>query len=741
MLRKIMAMSILGTSLIFGGFSSPPAQATDTEEEFTLEEITVTAEKREANIQSTAISVTALTGSDITEKSLLTLDNILGNVPAVVVQGSTTGKQIYLRGIGSNVSTNQSDPAVAVIIDNVYAGRSEVPLTDVYDLERIEVLRGPQGTLYGRNAEGGIVNVVTSVPKDRFELLSNFRLGDYNLKHLDGAINMPFSNNIAARIAFLRETRDGYLSDGGMNSDRFSARGKLSYKPNEKLSFLATIDYSVDNSFNVATVPTPGSAGKLPPMPWNDNIGTEGWALPEGSDPWTNDEYHYGKARLTQTLYSLEVSYDMGWGQIKLIPTYTKHSRFTLGELFMGTGMGDGTLDGQTRNFDQWTGEITLTSAEDSPIKWIGGYYFLKSNYNEDRGVTDPLDYGDSNWHYVTYNHPAKTGAYFGQATYPVNDRWNLTAGIRRSIDNRSMDYRYANANVPTDDPMYAYTNGTGVYDSGRLRYEDKAPTTTYKAGVDFNPSEDSMLYAQISTGFKQGGLNMTAPPKAFSPEELLAYEIGSKNRFFSGRMQINMELFYYDYDKFQITVANETSIGESGELEQAMMIINADKTTHKGGEIEMDYLFTVNDLLKMNMSYLDARYGKLIIPANPMMGLPEAYPLTGTQVANSPKWTGSLGYQHTWTLDNGDGVTFNISTKLSSGYYTTVEKWQASPWQDSYHRSDASVNYQSADGKWTVGVWSKNLENKAQTTVALPFYRRIITDPRTVGVNISFKY
>jgi len=740
MRRKAICLAILGVGLVFGSPGAASAQESNRDE-FTLEEITVTAEKREENVQKTAISVTALTQADVTEKALLTLDNVLGNVPAVVVQGSTTGKQIYLRGIGSNVSTNQSDPAVAVIIDNVYAGRSEVPLSDVYDLERIEVLRGPQGTLYGRNAEGGIVNVVTSAPKDRFQILANFRLGDYNLKHIDGAINMPLSDKVAARVAFLRETRDGYLSDGGMNSDRFSARAKLSYKPNDKLSFLATIDYSVDNSFNVSTVPTPGSAGNLPPMPWNDDIATKGWALPEGSAPWTNDQYHYGEARLTQTLYSAEVVYDMGWGQIKVVPTYTEHSRFTLGELFMGTGMGDGTLDGQLRNFDQWTGELTLASAADSAVKWIGGYYFLKSNYKEDRGVTDPLDYGDSAWHYVTYNHPAKTGAYFGQATYPINDRLDLTAGIRRSIDNRSMDYRYANANVPIDDPMYASTNGTGVYDSGILHYEDKAPTTTYKAGIEYDIAEDSMLYAQMSTGFKQGGLNLTAPPKAFLPEELLAYEIGSKNRFINGRMQVNMELFYYNYDKFQITVANETTIGESGDLEQAMMIINAEKTTHKGGEIEMDYLLTAVDKLKMNVAYLDAKYGELTIPANPMMGLPEAFPLTGTQVANSPKWTGSLGYQHIWSLDDGAEVTANISTRLSSGYYTTVEKWQALPWQGSYHRSDASINYRTADGKWTVVVWSKNLENKAQTTVALPFYRRIITDPRTVGVNVSFRY
>lgn len=736
-----LPMIFILAGLFLVATSSLSAREASDEDAFELEEIKVTAEKREVNVQDTAISITAFTGADIRDKSLLTIGSALSSTPGVLVQGNTVGRQIFIRGVGSNVSTNLSDPAVAVTIDNVYAGRTESPLADMYDVERLEVLRGPQGTLHGRNAEGGAVRVITNAPKDEIEAVANFRIGDYNLKHLDGVLNTPTSEKSAARFAFLRETRDGYLSDGGMNSDRFSARGKFSYKPTDDLSFLATVDYSLDKSFNVSTVPTPGSAGNLPPMPWNDDIGTEGWALPEGSDPWTNDEYHYGEAELETTIYSLQIEYDLKWAQLTLTPTYTDYTRFTLGELFMGTGIGDGTLEGQTRNFDQWTGEITLSSPAGNPVSWVAGFYLLESEYEEDRDVTDPLDYGDDDWHFITYNHPAETYAVFGQITYPLTDRLRATGGLRYSIDKRALDYRYGNADVPVDDPLYSYTNGTGVYDSGIVRYEDDAPTTTYKAGIEFDFSEATMLYAQVATGFKQGGLNAGAPPTEFDPEEVVAYEIGSKSRLFGNRMQVNLELFYYDYNNFQVACYNEILIGETGDVEGTSLILNAEKGTNKGGEVEFDYLLTTQDRIKMNVAYLNAKYGEITIPANPTQGMTEDFPLDGEPVTNSPEWTGSLGYQHIWILDDGAQITSDITTRLSSGYYTTLERWQAEPWQDSYHRSDVSVNYTSPDGKKSLSIWCKNIENDAQTTIALPFYRRIITDPRTVGVNISFRY
>jgi len=722
------------------------AQETKTDE-FTLEEITITAEKHTSDLQKTAISLSAVTGDEVREKAITSIDSLLMDVPGVEVGGFQTGKMLFIRGVGSNVSPYlDNDPSNALMLDGVYSGKAEAVMGAVYDISRVEVLRGPQGTLYGRNAIGGTVNLISNAPSDKFEAIGNIQMGDYNLKHFDGSINTPISDKMAMRIALLRETRDGYLSGGTENADKLSFRAKLSYKPTDKISFLATIERNEDNSDGQDTVPVPGSAGHLSAFGWVSGFDyTKGWVVPVGADAWTNDEWHTSDSTLYNQIfntYTLQMDLDLGWGQLTLLPSYSD-SLMTI----WGGSSADAQAASQAiskRTQKQWSGEARLASKEDSTFKWLLGYY-MQTYKNADLSSSTTLTLSTTanalSW--ATYREPGGTQAIFGQATYPVTEKFRLTAGMRYNIDNRKMNYRFGYGNLTDTANAYydqaALVDGLLQYDSGLRHYKSDLNSFTYKAGIEYDLSESSMLYTQVSTGIKSGGLNTGAPPTTYDPEKLTAYEIGSKNRFLNNQLQVNTEAYYYDYDNMQQTIRTITYV--AGVQNYASQILGAGPTHFYGGEVETDYMLTLNDRVKTSLTYMHAEYGDLTLPISPFGTYSAVTPLKGTQASKSPKWVGTLEYQHSWLLDDGAGISASIDTRLSSGFFVTIEKYLPGSWQKGYHRSNTHVTYSSASGKWSTGVWIKNIENEAQTTMVMPNYRRMITDPRTFGMTLSVKY
>lgn len=713
--------------------------------EFTLEEITVTAEKREANVQDVAASVTAITGADMRDKAQTTLDSVLSDVAGLKIGGASAGSVITIRGVASLLDTEQADPSTAIMVDGVYSERAEKVMSAMFDMERVEVLRGPQGTLYGRNAIGGIVNLVSKSPTDKFEATGNFQIGEYNLKHFDGALNIPLSDKVTGRLAFMRDLRDGYLSNGQNNSDKLSFRSKLSYKPNERLSFLAAIEINEDNSQIMTTVPVPGSAGNLPDISWVDEFDYEaGWGLPIGSDPWTQDEWHpfdWYVFHHVFTTYSIQMDWDLEWGKFMFLPSYTETKREVFGDSMCGTAKTYNQTEVRVQRGTLWSGEARLTSPTYSAFDWIVGLYVQQSENRDniyDKNIqTFTLDTTGS-WQFSTVREPGFVSAVFGQITYPVTDRFRLSGGVRYNQDTRKLSYRFGNGNItdPTD-PYYdlATVNAEGYreYTSPLLTYDTSISEYTYKGGIEYDVSEDSMLYAQISSGFKAGGLNNTAPPTTYDPEKLISYEIGSKNYFLDKRLMVNIGAYYYDYEDMQIMIRSEVDVGDTGEEGYGSIILNAKNGKNSGLEIETDYLVTPDDILKASFTYMQTEYGKTTYPSYVDV-------LAGQDMVNAPTWSGTLGYQHSWDLDDGAQISASFNTKLSDGYYTTVEQVDGR-WQDSYHRSEAYVNYYSASGRWSSGLWMKNIENDAQTTFVMGFYRRKITDPRTFGMNISFTF
>jgi len=757
----VILMALFGFGLALGDVPWVCAQETQAED-FTLEEITVTAEKREMNVQKTAMSVMAVTGENITEKSILSLQDALSNMAGVNVQGIPQGGSVFIRGVGSTIDANATDPSVSVSVDNMYLGRTEAMYSSMYDIERVEVLRGPQGTIYGRNAAGGQINVISKKPTDKFEGNASLTLGNYNLRSAQAAVNVPFSDKWAARFAVNKETRDGYISDGSSSSDKFAVRGKLSFKPTDKLSFLLSVELSRDKSSPSNTVPVPGSAGKLPKLGapttygYVDDVYTTGWVIPSGSDAWTQDAYHpkpYSNLRFN--FYQLDIDWDLGWGLLKIMPTFNTSYRDLWSEMMFGTSRG-GTIAQQDWEETQLSVETRLQNAEDSAINWMVGAYYLDKDNKRAHTTASALTYmeqsalslskGQNGWIITTTDVPIDYYALYGQVTYPVTDRLRLTGSIRYNEDNRGKDYQLVNYNIP--DPNNEYyddavitSDGRHEFDSGIVEYRDSPKIMMYKGGVDFDLAEDKMLYAYVTTGYKAGNMNKGYPLSWSKPEENISYSVGSKNRFMNGQLQANFEAFYYDYKNYQIDVTINEWDSFLGQMGSSSKIRNAGAQAIKGFDVDMDYMITANDTINASAEYLSATWGKMVVGASTMLGLDSDFELTGYDMPNSPKWSGTLGYEHIFYFDNGGRLTSRIQTKYSQGYYTTHQVYLAGAWQDEYHMSDLYLTYYTPSDKYSVGLWSKNLENAAVTVRTLPAYRRQIAAPRTYGMTVSVKF
>jgi iron complex outermembrane recepter protein len=726
-------------------------QSASQPEEFTLEEITVTAEKRVENAQKASVALTAITGEDIQEKSFDKLENVLGSVPGLSVQAtSPTGSGVYIRGVGSNVDTNIADPSVAINIDGVYYSKGEVAFSTMYDTERVEVLRGPQGTLYGRNAIGGTVNVVSKNPTDSLDVSANVKIGNFNLREYDAVLNVPLTEKLWSRFSVMKQDRDSYYSPNGDSANKLGFRVKLYYKPTDSLAINFTYDYSADKGYGKPQVPVPGSAGKLfIPMPGllYPEILTTGWVTAPLSDAWATDEYHPAPKQDNwfQT-YSLQMNYDFPWASLTVFPSVAKNHRdFLLVGAIFGTILGE-TEESQADvsspyEETQYSMEVRLQSPADSNIKWMAGYYGQKSENDAVNASEDPTTFDDTDWHTIIYNQPTLTNAYFAQLTIPFTDQFRVTAGARKSTDDREKKYRFAiNGGLVPGNDYYEEGGSTGSYDSGVLKYKDSAGNTTYKAGIEFDLSDSSMTYAQLTTGFKAGGLNQTIPPEIFKPEELTSYSIGSKNRFLGNTLQVNFEGYYYDYNNFQVQIGIFRPNTLTGAMEMVpMYVTNAKKGTMYGAELETDWAASQNDLLKASLSWMHTEYGSVVLPPNPFAGTPPT-DIKGWQMSNSPNWVVILGYDHTIALDDGAQIITNLNTKISAQYYATPEEYLPGALQESYHLSNASATYYAASGKWSLGLWCNNIENKAQTLRTHPLYRRLITDPRTIGLSLNLK-
>ena len=743
--RLFLAILTLTVAISFVDTSSLYAQGT-VDEEFTLEEITVTAQKREENQQKVPMAMSVISADDINTLGKSNLDEILSDIPNAVISKANDGLRISLRGIADDTQTNHgqsvSMPTVALNMDGVFSNRKDTG-SGLFDMERVEVLYGPQSTLYASNSPGGIVNVVTANPKlDKYEVSGLVEYGNYNLLHTEGAMNAPISGKVAVRAAFQTSIHDGYLSNGGMDEDMKSARLRLLYQPAEELSFVLTGEISKGTSQQFASVDA---------FVEQDDI----------DDPWsTTRDLGDPTARDSKKIFG-RMDWALGFGTLSMVPSYARQEGSGQ-EVSVMPGMPGQSEIVQINEFNndsnEKTVELRLASSADSSIKWVVGFNYYKSSDTVDSvGYVNGTANGDYRWSRM--DEDAK--AAFGNITYPVTERLRATAGYRQSWDELK--------NLRDEG-----TNRGGSIDYQTYNYVNKYDNPDYKVGLEYDLSEESMVYADYSTSYRNQGMGIqqaVTPP----PQELKAYSMGAKNRFFNRKLQLNASAFYYDYTNYSATQMafsfseDNLATPEPNPTGSYMYVVQDDGSTTWGDgnmygvDIDMDAIITSKDSLKLSVSYLKSEWKKLLFDYENDYTLPAdagRYPqgtdimvslipledvsYKGKPMTHSPEWTINAAYKHIFSLRNGGTLEPQIQASYKSSYRLSwMDSDYPSNYQEAFLTMNLSAAYASPDGKWTLSAYVRNLENYASKIgyFGAPVNATMLADPRIYGAVLAVRF
>jgi len=712
-----------------------------------LEEVVVTAEKRVENLQKTAAAVTAVSGESLRNSGVVDPQGLTDMVPAVEVGYNNSNTTFAIRGVSSTTDATLGDAAVAFHLDGVFEGRPTAASGLFYDVQRVEVLRGPQGTLYGRNATAGTVNVVTNQPTfDGYHGTAYVETGNYAEVRTEAMFNAPLTDTFAVRGAAQTLHHSAYLDTGYNDAEDQAVRLQTLWKPNEDLSLLVFGDYFHQGGVGNGLVQLPfGSDPWQTPVPLITQPGTAhgGYVSPSG----TTDN-------LSWSVHA-ELTWNLGPMVLTEIPAY---HRLRVNYFAYGNGIDNTQYDEEKET----SNELRLASTADSKIKWVAGLYYHDEEqpytqifYDNAQPMNDTccvtLGEGDSlHFIYPTISNPSY--AAFGQITYPVTDSFRVTGGLRWNRDHKRViggTYKFFGEDTV---PFFGPTIPAGTQ---QLSIATDANTTwqkvTWKAGVEQDLSDRNMVYANVSTGYKQGGVFAGASPNTYNPESVTAYEIGSKNRFLDNRLQVNADVFFYKYKDYQVDQLEDLPIPGGG-YSFGDDIFNAGRATEYGGEIETRWRVTQADELTLNVAGLHAVFDEFMFPlqANPPRhGIPNPVTfedLSGQVPTSAPKWTGTLGYQHTWPLSDGSSVDWLVQSHFETSYWLAVDHAfdpnKAGSYQGGYSRTLTEITYRSAGDRYSVQAWVRNIEDKAVMNTfsyggAPPAYASI-SPPRTYGITVG---
>ncbi|MDX3899721.1 MAG: TonB-dependent receptor [Sphingobium sp.] len=726
-----------------------------------IEDIVVTAQRREENLQRAAVPVTALDGGALANAGVTQPQDLSKLVPALKLSSSGGGgTQVTIRGVGNFAGNAYAEPAVAVNLDGVYIARSGGPNGLFYDLARVEVLKGPQGTLYGRNATAGAINVVTNKPDNSLSAEGSLTIGNYNLRRGELAVNMPLADAAALRVAGVITRRDGFLSDGYLDDRSEAVRAQLKLAPFDPLTVLLSLDYAHIGGEGAGSVIAPYLN---PDDPYagsslngtNNILGGASLAITGGANPNLLPSFRDdGYIDLENWGASVTIGYDLGGVSLTVIPAYRRnvsdYRHYAAG--FPITAHEDSRATSV---------EARLASdSKGSAFNWlIGGYYF-----NED------LDFDLFANQGVSFNRTipvlnTRSYAAFGQLTFSVTNQFRLTGGLRYTSEHKTQNGVNGGPPpaVPADFPGPAlafYQVACTSYDAATgtcyaaLNGDLAQDKLTWKAGVEFDVAERSLLYANVATGFKAGGFYGSLAPNTYRPETLTAYTIGSKNRFLDNTLQLNAELFYWKYKDKQVTHLGPILPGGFNLITE-----NAGSAGIYGAELELLWEPTSSDRLSANVQYLQSKYGdfsyrQTTVTGAPATGCPTT-PIAGASevvvncsnrpVSQSPKWTLNASYTHSFDLGRDSRLDAQVGTQIQSDYWVG-EEYLPGQLQKGVMVSNASLIWHAPRDQFTLSAFIDNIEDKAvksgsfaQPVLALPFV--ILRPPRTYGFRLGFNF
>jgi iron complex outermembrane receptor protein len=763
-----------------------------------ITEVFVTATKRTTSLQKTPVAVTALNSAALDDNHVQTIQDVVNLVPgfSATGQGDHGVITMTLRGIGNDsAKTEYADPEVATFVDGIYSPRPEGATALLFDLEAIEVLRGPQGTLWGRNSTVGAVNMQTVKPEIGSNA-GNFELGYGNYTRIGarGAFNIPISNTMAMRVSVVHEQHDGYvdyqapvipslasqqaaaapviaawnkahpLNPIGFrpinennyirNGQKYNAQDQSAvrlgflWQPSADLKWNVSYEHYVDRG-------TPNIN-----MLQQQRAGQEFWSALVDTAPNVNRDSNSVRSRVDYQINpDVALAYIAGYSRFNGSSTFDQDGGANPATSFTTAASSTGSAGYQANNtvwskYKNYSHELEIMSTGKRDVDWLLGLYYA----NEDNGIRFDIpimngtENGTVSWQgsFIQPKETVDSKAAFGQATWNVNDQWHLTGGFRYTSDKREniggTGNGWSNTDTvpqvpvsPSMNPLVpggnngftTYSFNSGSYSGNKL---------TGLARVTYDIDKNNIVFASVSTGYKSGGLQDGGRP--YGAETLTNYEIGSKSTFFGGKLRMNNAAYYSKFKDFQFSAPVTNADGSRG-----LATSNADGAKVWGLETEIAAKITPDDRVQFTAAYTNAKLKHLVggsndynLPACTVPGITNpCLDVSGNTMPHSPSFSAQLQYQHSFALADGTLIP-RISTHYETASWLSVFNLGEPDRQKAYNRTDLGLRY-DANSKWYFDAFVRNVEDGKIKTSAMnangPWQAQYLP-PRTFGINVG---
>ncbi|WP_312518931.1 TonB-dependent receptor domain-containing protein [Massilia sp.] len=741
--KKLLVAAISGIVCSIAQAQVAPSAAQSNSNE--VPEVVVTAQRTASLASRTPVAMSVVTGEQLRDIGADSAATLGPRLPNVHFDQAFSGLRVTIRGISNNDTTDKGDPSAAFMQDGVYISRPAGQSANFLDVDRVEVLRGPQGTLYGRNTTAGLVNVISNAPTDRLEGAVGAELGTYSNRKVDGMINVPVNDMLSLRAAVSARKQDPFLKNNqgtthrpGMDRDERDARLSARLKFNQDATLVLRYDHSDTEGNNDRFVP-------------DTNFYT---GVAQGAPVWrpgSTDE------RLTNSFRPFNMTPVQGWND-RRIRGLTSDLTWNLGPATVYYIASHRELDQEIRqnyyyrvaptlalgvinNYDghnkQDSHELRIATNGTGPISAQGGLYYFSEESDTSYFFQGLQPVGLP----PVYSFPlltrAQSKAIFGQLTWRVRDDLRLTAGARRTEDDKS---RLGSTNFQQG-PVFNPATDRAQLNTASLEHGE----TTWRLGAEFDLAPATLLYGSVATGYKAGGFNdgclagssaigLTCPAATavtesalyYQPEQLRAYEAGLKSRLLGGRATFNAVAFYYDYTNLQLS-GNAIVSGAPRILTR-----NAGQARSRGIELDGEVRVGSNGRLSYSATLLDAEY----VQYSPNGSVSWA----GRPLDRAPKHVYMLGYDHRFAVFGGQ-LNAGVFARRSSEYVIAVPSQLLEYRIPHYTSTDATLRYQPDGASWSLLARVRNIEDKVRPSIIDSFGMTTPTAPRTADLRLDVRF
>jgi len=723
---------------------APAMAQSQTEEQ--LPEVLVTAQRIAAPESRTPVAMSVLTAGQLDK---LGIDNAAGigkRLPNVHLDGAPDGLRITIRGVSNSDVTEKGDPSAAFMLDGIYIARPQAQTLSFLDVDRVEVLRGPQGTLYGRNTTAGVVNVISNAPVQQWEGAASLALGNFNSRVATGMLNLPVNDSLALRAAVAVNRHDSYLRNGqgtgyelGQDRDDRSARlsAKLALGPSASL--LLRYEHATQNG-NIDNI--------VPDTNFYQGVetGKPAW-YGAGTDDRLTNRFKPFNTRLEQGYnhkstdgLGAELSWNLGPVTLDYLGSHRKNEHDFLANFYyrvlptLAIGVHENFWGDQRQD----SHELRLSTNGSGALKAQGGLYYFREESHQLYVFRD-LQLVKLPPYYVFPHGPtiSRSKAAFGQVTYSVTPAVRATAGLRYTDDEKS---RVGSTNFQQAREFNAATDFKMLNDATLATHK-----TTWKLGAEYDLAPATMAYASIATGYKSGGFNdgclagssalgipcpaviaVPADTLFYQPETLKSWEAGLKSRFWDKRASMNLAVFKYDYTNLQLSGVAIVA-GAPRFVTQ-----NAGAASVKGLELDGQVRATSADSITYGLTLLDAHY--VSYRPNGLVSW------AGEPLDRAPHSVLSLGWDHTFRLPAA-AITAGINARRSAAYNISVPSQLLQYRVPARTSSDLTLAYRPDGASWSLMAHVKNLENKVQPVTIDSFGMAAPSEPRTFDIRFDYHF